>query len=99
MHHLTVYSSSSRESQCRILRWGLEAGTEVEPWMNAAYWLALHGLLSPFSYVAHDYWPEEGTSTSGLGTPTSVPNEENAPADMHMHQSDRSNSRRVPLPG
>jgi hypothetical protein len=37
--------------------------------VGAAYWLALHGLLSLLSYRTQDHQPRDGTTHSGLGPP------------------------------
>lgn len=44
--------------------------------MNAAYWLSLYGLLRLPSYTTDDYLPMGGATHSGLGSPTSVINQE-----------------------
>ena len=53
------------------------------PWKGAAYWLALHGLLSLLSYRTQDHQPRDGTAHSELGPPLSITNERNAfPASL-----------------
>ena len=40
-----------------------------KPWRGAAYWLALHGLLSLLSYRTQDHQPRDGPTHNGLGPP------------------------------
>jgi hypothetical protein len=44
------------------------------PWRDAAYWLALHGLLIPLSYKTLNHQPGDEITHHGLGPPTSIPN-------------------------
>ena len=48
------------------------------PWRGAAYWLALHGLLSQLSYRTQYHQPSDGPTHDGLGPPPSITNLENA---------------------
>lgn len=48
-------------------------------WRNTAHWLALHGLFTLLSYINRDHLPEHGSTHRGLGSPSSIINQENAP--------------------
>lgn len=49
------------------------------PWRVAVHWLALHVLLSLFSYTTQDHLPNIGTAYSELEPLTSIINQENSP--------------------
>jgi hypothetical protein len=42
------------------------------PWMGAAYWLSLHGLLSLLSYRIQNHLPRDSTTHHGLGSLPSI---------------------------
>lgn len=48
-----------RNIDARTLRLKLKQ----EPWRSAAYWLAVHGILSLRSYTTQDHLPKGGTLT------------------------------------
>lgn len=70
-------------------------------WKNTVYRTALHSFLSLLSYRAQVYLPGDGTAHSGLGSPTSTVNEENAGSHLTCsgHLMEATSSIRVPLPG
>jgi hypothetical protein len=45
---------------------------------DAAYWLALHGLLILLSHKTQDHQPRDGSTYNGLGPSLLITNEENA---------------------
>ena len=45
---------------------------------DAAYWLALHGLLILLSHKTQDHQPRDGSTHNGLGPSLLITNEENA---------------------
>lgn len=57
------------------------------PWRRAAYWLAPFGLLNLLSCTVEDQLPRDVTTYSGLGPPTLIINQENAPTGMPKNQS------------
>lgn len=46
---------------------------------DTAFCLALHGLLSLFSYIIQDHLSRSSTTHSGLRSPTSIVNQEKVP--------------------
>lgn len=47
-------------------------------WRSAVYWFTSHGLFSLLSYTTQGHLPRVGTTYRGLGSPTSISNQENA---------------------
>ena len=90
-------TKATREGKGLFVKPGqeLKAGTwrqelKQRPWRGAAYWLALHGLLSLLSYKTHVYLPRGDTAQSGLGPSTSIIKEEYAlQTCLPTGQSDR----------
>lgn len=71
------------------------AGTEAEATekqRTSAQSLASGGFLSLLFYTTQNHLPSHYDSQSGLGPPTSIINQENAPKDTLRDQSDEGNS-------
>jgi hypothetical protein len=56
----------------------LESGADAKAMEGAVYWFAPHGLLSLLSYRVQDHQPRDGTTHSGMSTPSSTTNKGNA---------------------
>jgi hypothetical protein len=73
-----------KASQDRNLRQEMKQ----KSWSNVAYWLALHGLLSLWSFTIQDHLPRGDVILRELGPPTSIMKQENVPSDLPTGQSD-----------
>jgi hypothetical protein len=74
LFHLTIFSPSLWEVRAGTLR----QEQEQSPWRTAASWLHLPGLLGLISFIPQSL-SRDGTALSGLGSPTSIINQENRP--------------------
>jgi hypothetical protein len=73
---VTVYHGGKLKQEFKAGVWKQEL--KQRPWRNTAYWLDSHGLLSLLSYTTQAHLPTNGTTYSGLGSPTSMNNQQNA---------------------
>lgn len=89
LFHLTLpgYDPSLREVKQHTKE--LEGESVEERSLLVCYLLLLFRQLS---YTIQDHAPRCGTTHSGMGTPTSISNQENVPTDATIGQCDGGNS-------
>jgi hypothetical protein len=79
--HITLLGAAHHPGKPRQeLERNLEAEFKAKTEDDAASWLALHGSLR-VSNTTQVCLPQDGISHSGLGPPTSIINQENAPQE------------------
>jgi hypothetical protein len=77
MERFVWLTSSAQELKART-RWH---DLKTVSWRNTAYWLALHGMLSLLFCAAQGHLLRDDIIHNGLGSPTSIINQEIASPD------------------